>query len=117
MGHARALVTVDDHEAQISLLRETIEGDLSVREVEKRTRAWHEAQEEDDDADDADDAPPEASETPSRTDLQLDEYRKQLRSHFSTQIQIRHKSDDEGRIEISYYSAEDLERIMDLLTE
>lgn len=119
MGHARALVTVDDHEAQLALLRETIEEDLSVRDVEKRTRAWHEAQSADeaDGEDSSDDASPDPTPQPSRDDLQLDEYRSRLRSRFSTQVQIRHKSDDEGRIEISYYSAEDLERIMELLTD
>ena len=119
MGHARALITIDDHDAQINLLNATIEEDLSVREVERRVRDWRS-----DDADEVDDAsatttsePSPPSPEPERDSLQLDEYRNRLRAAFSTQVQIRHKSDGEGRIELSYYSEDDLERLMELLTE
>jgi len=117
MGHARALITIDDHEAQIDLLKQTIEEELSVREVERRVREYQQAEEEAE-AEDADtDAEAEVDPAPTRDELQLEEYRNQLRSRFSTQVNIRHKSDGEGKIEISYYSAEDLERLMDMLEE
>lgn len=116
MGHARALITVDDHDAQIDLLKQTIEEDLSVREVERRVREYQQAQEEAEQADAAEEEAPEDT-GPSRDELQLEEYRNQLRSRFSTQVNIRHKSDGEGKIEISYYSAEDLERLIDMLEE
>lgn len=115
MGHARALVTVDDHEAQIAILRDTIEDDLSVREVERRVREWHESQKEDDEP--QDDAASNTTVTPDRDDLQLEDFRNRLRSRFSTQVNIRHKSDGEGKIEISYYSEEDLERLIEILEE
>ena len=115
MGHARALVTVDDHEAQIAILRDTIEDDLSVREVERRVREWHESQKEDDEP--QDDAGSSTTVTPDRDDLQLEDFRNRLRSRFSTQVNIRHKSDGEGKIEISYYSEEDLERLIEILEE
>jgi ParB family chromosome partitioning protein len=115
MGHARALVTVDDHDAQIAILRETIEDDLSVREVERRVREWHESQKEDDEPED--DAASDTAVTPDRDDLQLEDFRNRLRSRFSTQVNIRHKSDGEGKIEISYYSEEDLERLIEILEE
>jgi ParB family chromosome partitioning protein len=116
MGHARALITVDDHDAQIDLLKQTIEEDLSVREVERRVREYQQAQEEAEQAEAAEEEAPEDT-GPSRDELQLEEYRNQLRSRFSTQVNIRHKSDGEGKIEISYYSAEDLERLIDMLEE
>ena len=113
MGHARALITIDDHEAQIDLLKQTIEEDLSVREVERRVRAYQSEDEEEETL------PESAEETvgPDRDDLQVEAFRNKLRSRFSTQVQIRHKSDGEGKIEISYYSSEDLERIMEMLEE
>jgi ParB family chromosome partitioning protein len=119
MGHARALITIDDHDAQIDLLNETIEEDLSVREVERRVRDWRsdDADDAEDDAAETDTETPAPSPEPERDDLQLEEYRTRLRAMFSTQVQIRHKSDGEGRIELSYYSEEDLERLMELLTE
>jgi ParB family chromosome partitioning protein len=111
MGHARALIAMDDEEAQVELLEETIEEDLSVREVERRARNWHEAQEED-----KEETAPDAPEgPPDRDELQVDDYRSKLRSRFSTQVQITHKSDGEGSIEISYYSEEDLERLVELM--
>jgi ParB family chromosome partitioning protein len=115
MGHARALITIDDKDAQIELLEATIQEDLSVREVERRVRDRR------DDTDEAEasasdpDSPSAPAPAPERENLQLDEFRNRLRSRFSTQVQIRHKSDGEGRIELSYYSEEDLERLMELL--
>lgn len=118
MGHARALITIEDEEAQVDLLETTIKDDLSVREVERRVRAWHEHQQEADEPEPAPEptpAEPESAPEPDRDSLQLESYRDKLRSHLSTQVKINHKSDGEGRIEISYYSEEDLERLLDLL--
>jgi ParB family chromosome partitioning protein len=114
MGHARALVTIDDEAVQNRLLQQAIDEDLSVRAVEQLARTWHQAQEA---AEDEAPAEPEpvVSPAPSRDDLQLDDFRSRLRSHFSTHVRIRHKKGGEGHIEIAYYSAEDLERIMELL--
>ena len=123
MGHARALITIDDEDAQIDLLQETIDEDLSVREVERRVRTWHEDQKADEEADDdseaeaADESPAESSPAPDRAELQVESYRDKLRSHLSTQVNIKHKSDGEGRIEIAYYSEEDLERLLDLVLD
>ena len=113
MGHARALIAIDDEEAQVELLEETIAEDLSVREVERRARDWHDEQEAPDDEDAETAAAP--SGPPDREELQLDDYRSRLRSRFSTQVQINHKSDGEGSVEISYYSEEDLERLVELM--
>lgn len=119
MGHARALITIDNEEGQIELLETTIAEDLSVREVERRVRAWHEAQEADADSDtaeaDASDVTVDAQA--DRDTLQLEEYRDRLRARLSTQVNIKHKADGEGRIEISYYSEEDLERLLDLVLD
>lgn len=117
MGHARALVTIDDLEAQEELLNTIIEENLSVRDVEERARNWHAAQEADEEGDDStDDTTSSADARPNRTDLQLNDYRKRLRSRLSTQVRIHHNDkDSEGRIEIAYYSEEDLERLLELL--
>ncbi|PSQ64555.1 MAG: chromosome partitioning protein ParB [Bacteroidetes bacterium QH_1_61_8] len=115
MGHARALIAINDEEAQVELLEATIEEDLSVREVERRARTWHEDQEEG--GDDEEEESPVPSASPDREELQLEEYRSKLRSRFSTQVQITHKKDGEGTIEVSYYSEEDLERLVELMTE
>jgi ParB family chromosome partitioning protein len=121
MGHARALVALDDTEAQTALLQETIAEDLSVRAVEKRVRAWHAADEEAADEEAAEDTPtdPEAPtpspDAPNRDDVHLEALRARLRSRLSTQVQIRHTDDGEGTIEIAYYSEEDLERVLEAI--
>lgn len=115
MGHARALIAMDDEEAQLQLLEEIIEDDLSVREVEQRARRWHEGQDEPEG--EADDGLAAPSPQRDRVDLQLDDYRSKLRSRFSTQVQINHRTDGEGSIEISYYSEEDLARLVELMIE
>jgi ParB family chromosome partitioning protein len=122
MGHARALITIEDEGVQMDLLREAIEEDLSVRAVEQRVRDWRAAQAGDDDepaeggdTDPAAAAAPVVQPAPSRDDLQLEEYKARLRARLSTHVAIRPKADGEGRIEIAYYSADDLERLLDLL--
>ena len=117
MGHARALIAIDDEEAQVELLEETIEEDLSVREVERRARDWHDDQDADAEEEEDDDTGPTTSPAPDREDLQLDDYRSKLRSRFSTQVKINHRKDGEGSIEVSYYSEEDLERLVELMME
>ena len=116
MGHARALIAMDDEEAQVALLEDAIADDLSVREVERRARQWHEDDEENEPAVEgvSDDASVPAT-APDRDDLQFEELRSRLRSQFSTQVQIQHRKDGEGTIEISYYSEEDLNRLVELL--
>jgi ParB family chromosome partitioning protein len=118
MGHARALIAMDDEEAQVALLEATIEEDLSVREVERRAREWRDGTQEEADASEEttaeDTSVPETS--PDRDDLQFEELRNRLRSRFSTQVQIQHRKDGEGTIEISYYSEEDLNRLVELMT-
>lgn len=117
MGHARALIAIDDEDTQVELLQEAIEEDLSVREVEQRVRSWRDAEEEssDEPAEVGDEGP--ASSTPDRSNLQIEDFRNRLRSEFGTQVQIAHKQDGEGTIEISYYSEADLERLVELMVE
>ena len=115
MGHARALVALDDAEAQTVLLQETIAEDLSVRAVEERVRAWHAAAEEAAEETSTDPEAPPSPDAPTRDDVQLEALRARLRSRLSTQVQIRHTDDGEGTIEIAYYSEEDLERVLEAI--
>ena len=112
VGHARTLINVDDEEFQLHLLEEIQHKDLSVREVEERVRSWRKRQE----AAEAPAVPAEApTAPPDRDALQIQDLTNRLRMRFSTQVQIRHKTDGSGKIELSYYSQEDLERLLELL--
>ena len=82
-----------------------------IREYRKRL---------DDDDTPTEDAVEEASEavtTPSRDALQLKQFTGALRDRLSTQVKIRHKDSGSGKIEIDYYSQDDLERVLELLLE
>ncbi|GIW56710.1 MAG: chromosome partitioning protein ParB [Nitrospiraceae bacterium] len=86
VGHARALVNVEDEAVQRRLLNAVLEQGLSVREVEERVRAWHQSQ-----AREAGGSPPRPPEPapPDRDALQLQALTDRLRKHLSTQVQIK----------------------------
>lgn len=117
-SHARALVAIDDEAFQMEMLAAIEQEELSVRDVENRVRAWHRAQEEPADADAPapSPAPPQETGLPERDRLQLQYFTDRLRSQLSTKVQIKHRADGTGRIEIAYYSTDDLERLLNHLT-
>ena len=111
-GHARALVSIEDDAERLSLHREILDDGLSVREVESRARALREGTT----------APatrpsapaPARDALPTRDRLQVEATEARLREALATQVQVRHKaSDGSGSITIAYYSAEDLERVVE----
>ncbi|MEP0549016.1 MAG: ParB/RepB/Spo0J family partition protein [Rhodothermales bacterium] len=117
-GHARMLVSIEDDDAQLELYREIVANELSVRQVEQLIREYRKRLDAADaPAEDAVENATEAVTTPSRDALQLREFTGALRDRLSTQVKIRHKDSGSGKIEIEYYSQDDLERVLDLLLE
>ncbi len=115
-GHARMLVSVDDPDAQLELYDKVVAEALSVRQVEALLREYRRRlDEEPAEAASAVQDAAEAVTAPSRDALQIDAFTTNLRDRLSTQVAIRHKADGGGRIEIAYYSQDDLERVLDLL--
>ena len=108
-GHARTLVGVDDEGALLKLHRAILDEGLSVREVERRARSLREP------------APERAEQSPAppalapRDRLQIEALEDRLRARLSSKVAIRHRADGAGTLEIAYYTAEDLERIVELL--
>ncbi len=108
-GHARALINVENEDDQRTILEKILRDGLSVRDVERQVRRLVEG-------------PPASSR--SRTKVKSDEdphvsaLADRLRTRFSTQVQIRSTpGKDGGRIEISFYSKEDLERLIEMLVD
>ena len=107
-GHARALIAIEDEKQQRKLAEVVVRDGMSVREVERRVRALTEDR-------------PAPSVTRARSsvapsDPHVRALSDRLRTRFSTQVQIRPQgSEGAGRIEISYYSREDLERLIEEL--
>ncbi len=117
-GHARMLINLADEKTQLEILDTILEEDLTVREVESLVRETKQ-DEPRQDSDDEQETEVEGSglETnqPDRTDLQVKDLTDRLRSRFSTQVRVQHQQDGSGKIELAYYSADDLERLLDLL--
>jgi ParB family transcriptional regulator, chromosome partitioning protein len=105
-GHARALLGVADPQMQRRLAQRIHKNNWSVRETEHRIRALN-AQK------------PSLAAAPIRQlDPNLRAAEAKLRRRFGTQVRIvSAKAGSAGRIEIEFYSAEDLNRVYDLLTE
>lgn len=111
VGHARALIPVESEKAQLQMLAKIVDGGLSVRAVEDLVKSWHRKREGG-----PVESPPSPATRPSRDDLQLQALTDRLRSTLSTRVQIRpNPTGDGGRIDVAYYSDEDLERLIDLI--
>jgi ParB family transcriptional regulator, chromosome partitioning protein len=99
MGHARALVTIDDPASQLNIYRKIIDNDLSVRGVEDAVRKMG-----------------AINDKPKAADSGLpEEYAqlsKQLCGFFDTKIQLKRNNKGKGSIVIPFETDEDLERIM-----
>lgn len=113
-GHARALVSVDDEAVQMDLMRAIDADGLSVRDVEKRVRAWRRSLEEPPEPV-VPEAPQEDDAMPLVDELQVKLFSDRLRGHLSTNVAIKHKPKGGGKIEIAYYSDDDLERLLELI--
>jgi ParB family chromosome partitioning protein len=112
-GHARALLPIKDERKQLELANEIVARQLSVREAESRARELT-----------ADSSPrnrPDpisrtaAGNGPSAADPTVRRIEEQLRKHLQTDVHVQALGNDRGVVRISFYSADDLERLLDLL--
>jgi len=104
MGHARAIINVDDPQKQEWMLEQMLANELSVRNVENLVREEQQKTE----------TKPAKPAKASKSEA-LVEYQKNLSEVFNTKISI--KADDKGRgsIKIPFRSQADLQRILDLM--
>ena len=102
-GHAKVLLSVEDINEQEKIAQELIDKSLSVRELEKLVKKYTKPRKIKDDKDDKD------------YSLFYREYEDRLKDILGTKVQINTKDKNKGRIEIDYYSAAELERIVELL--
>lgn len=108
MGHARALLGVDDNEIQRRVARDVIEKNLSVRETEriiKRIITGNTA------------AQPTTSQ-PQIADANMRAAETKMRRHLGTQVRvIANPTGPGGKIEIEFYTETDLDRLYRLLVK
>ena len=125
MGHARALLALSAEASQLAVLREVIKRDLSVRKTEalvkdielERRRIARDgsivAVQPERSTTTTSAGKVAASGVQSATLKQIED---SLRQVLATQVRLKMKSDDQGAIEIEFYSLEELERLLEVLT-
>ena len=107
MGHARAIISIENPESQLYIFKRIIAEDLSVRKVEELTRQLTAGKR----SDSAVSKPVQGTYSEAREIVQL---QAKLSSHFGTKVNV--KSDGKkGEIKIPFLSVEDLNRLLDIL--
>jgi len=99
MGHARAVLSIEGEDAQIKLCKKVIKRSLSVRQTENLVKQHT--------------TKPHAKKAHSK-DHHISSIEEELQHLFGTRVKIR-RGKKRGRVEIQYYSNEDLERILSIL--
>ncbi len=119
-GHARAMVSLSSPQKMILAWREVCENGLSVRATEKLVKDIEEGRftSEKTPAEEPKPKAPKSdkSAVPEEVAVILEDNENKLRHIFGTQVRIQPKNNNSGRIEIEFYSIDDLERIIDLLS-
>ncbi|MCI1186267.1 ParB/RepB/Spo0J family partition protein [Hymenobacter sp. DH14] len=111
MGHARALIGLDDAKLQVELFRKTVAEELSVRRVEELVRNGYGRSAE---------AKPKADgdTTPAPAAVPVAEIRRaerHLAERFGSRVQVRPTPKGNGEIKIAFDSVEDMQRILHIL--
>lgn len=103
-GHARALLGIEDPELQVNVATRVFDEKLSVREVEKLVRKIQEKK-------------PEQPKSDPVDDFIYADLEEKMKAAMGTKVSIKQKAKGKGKIEIEYYSREDLERIFEAITK
>ncbi len=109
MGHARALINIEDPQQQVDLYRRIVSEDLSVRRVEEIVRNGF-----------GQPVPGGAAKaqepaTPAVPVAELRRTERQLTDYFGSKVQLRPSAQGRGEIKISFDSVEDMQRILHIL--
>lgn len=99
-GHGRALLAIENRDVQYKIAQTIIDEGLTVREIEKLIREL---------------GKPKKEKNVGRENIYHKEIKERLEGYFGTRVSLVDKK-NKGKIEIEYYSEEDLQRILDILS-
>lgn len=106
-GHARALLGIEDMEKQYTTAQKIFDEKLSVRETEKLVKKIQQEKNE------------TAKNKESKIDPKMEaiyhDLEEKMKAVLGTKVTINQKDDKKGKIEIEYYSQDELDRIIDLI--
>lgn len=104
-GHGRALLPITDPEEQFTLAMKVFDEKLSVRETEKLIKKLQEEKK----------APKKQEEETKDISFIYKNLEEKLKRTLGTKVEIKNKANNTGKIEIEYYSMDELERIVELM--
>ena len=101
-GHGKALLRIEDKEKQYMVAQKIFDEKLNVRDVEKLVK-------------NIDKLDKSVEKTKPENDFVYRDFEEKLKKIMGTQVVIKNKNNNKGKIEIQYYSQAELERIYDML--
>ena len=105
MGHARALINIDNIEVQLDIFRRIVKEDLSVRKAEALVRAYVTGSPE----------KRTKNKAAAANEAALKQLREKLSSHFGSKVKVNADTENRGEIRIPFVSTDDLNRILEIL--
>lgn len=111
MGHARAILGVDDPDTQLMIFEQILKYDFSVRKVEEIVREMVNQKPEEPEI------PEETPEKPAKSNEIGDyiELQQHLSRRFNTKVELKRNENGKGKIVIGFKSDAELEKIIELL--
>lgn len=106
MGHARALINIDEIDQKLAIYKTTIENDLSVRKVEELVRNLNSNK---------NNKASKSSKPEKKPSIHIQKVQNDLMDKFETKILIKSKPKGKGEIIIPFYSSDDLNRILEII--
>ena len=103
-GHARALISIEDPEEQYNIAQKIFDEKLSVRDVEKLVKNLNKPEK-----------PKKEKEEDKSLEVIYQDVEEKLKQSLGTKVAIASKGNGSGKIEIEFYSHDDLEKIISLL--
>jgi ParB family chromosome partitioning protein len=100
LGHAKAILSLPTKTSQIEVARQVLRRGLSVRQTERLCKALSKK-------------PPKASK--KEKDPNIAALEERLKRSLGTKVTLKHRG-GKGKIEIEYYSLDELDRLIELLT-
>lgn len=104
-GHGRCLLAISDKNKQYEMAQRVIDENLNVRQTESLVKSYLKGKNNE----------PKVKKENNVHEIYFKDLKGKLEEHFDTKVSISCNSKNKGKIEIEYYSPDDLERIIDLL--
>ncbi|OYX84467.1 MAG: chromosome partitioning protein ParB [Flavobacteriales bacterium 32-34-25] len=104
MGHGRAIINIEDLDAQTDIYQKIVSQNLSVRDTESLVKNYHES------------LKPKPAAKAKTTSFDIDESQKKIfNNYFGNLVDIKIATNGKGKITIPFRSEEDFNRIMELI--